>query len=135
VTAKPHHLVVVVELGDELVALPLVLGLLELELEPLPLLPGPPIELVLPLLGDELLLVSLLLLLLPLPLGLVLAVLGLLLVLLLLEPGLVLAVLGLVGEVLLDELEPGVVPAPDVLCLLQALSERAATTAKVAVAH
>jgi hypothetical protein len=138
VTAKPHHLVVVVELGDELVALPLVLGLLELELEPLPLLPGPPIELVLPLLGDELLLVSLLLLL-PLPLGLVLAVLGLLLVLLLLEPGLVLAVLGLVGEVLLDELvEPGVVPAPpapDVLCLLQALSERAATTATVAAAH
>jgi hypothetical protein len=131
-------LVVVVELGDELVALPLVLGLLELELEPLPLLPGPPIELVLPLLGDELLLVSLLLLL-PLPLGLVLAVLGLLLVLLLLEPGLVLAVLGLVGEVLLDELvEPGVVPAPpapDVLCLLQALSERAATTATVAAAH
>jgi hypothetical protein len=139
VTAKPHHLVVVVELGDELVALPLVLGLLELELEPLPLLPGPPIELVLPLLGDELVLVSLLLLLLPLPLGLVLAVLGLLLVLLLLEPGLVLAVLGLVGEVLLDELvEPGVVPAPpapDVLCLLQALSERAATTATVAAAH
>jgi hypothetical protein len=124
----PHHLVVVVELGDELDGLPL-----ELELEPLPLLP---IELVLPLLlGDELLLVSLLLL----PLGLVLAVLGLLLVLLLLEPGLVLAVLGLVGEVLLDELvEPGVVPAPpapDVLCLLQALSERAATTANVAVAH
>jgi hypothetical protein len=59
-------------------------------------------------------------------------------VLLLLEPGLVLAVLGLVGEVLLDELEPGVVPAPpapDVLCLLQALSERAATTATVAAAH
>ena len=129
-----HHLVVVVELGDELVGLPLVLGLLELELEPLPLLPGPPIELVLPLLlGDELLLLVSLLL------GLVLAVLGLLLVLLLLEPGLVLAVLGLVGEVLLDELvEPGVVPAPpapDVLCLLHALSERAATTANVAVAH
>jgi hypothetical protein len=133
--AKLRHLVVVVELGDELVALPLIPGLLELELEPLPLVPGPPIELVLPLLpGDELLLVVSLLLL-PLLLGVVLAVLGLLLVLLLLEPGLVLAVLGLVGEVLLDELEPGVVPAPDVLCLLQALSERAATTAKVAVAH
>jgi len=128
---------VVVELGEELVAPPvvsapvvpdgeLVLPELELplplepELEPLPLVPGPPIELVLPLLLGE----PLLLLVLPLePLPL----------------GLVLAVLGLVGEVLLEELVepvPPLAPAPEVASrLLQALSERAATTAKVAAAH
>jgi hypothetical protein len=91
-----------------------------------------------PLLLGELLLLLAVLSVLLLPLGLVLAVLGLLLVLLLLEPGLVLAVLGLVGEVLLDELvepvAPGVLPGA-VVCLLQALSERAAITVKVAAAH
>lgn len=121
-----------VEPDGELVLPELELGVLELEL-PLPLVPGPPIELVPPLLLGEVLLLALLSL---LPLGLVLAVLGLLLVLLLLEPGLVLAVLGLVGDVLLDELvEPGVPAGGVALCLLQALSERAAITVKVAAAH
>ena len=109
---------------------PLVLGLelesvllgveLELpELEPLPVL-GPPIELVLPL-GDEPLL--------PLPvLGVVPAV--------LLEP-VPAPVPPLDGEVVLpDELvEPGAPAEPVASRLLQALSERAATTAKVAAAH
>jgi hypothetical protein len=54
--------------------------------------------------------------------------------------GLVLAVLGLVGDdllLLLDEpVAPGPPAAPVVASrLLQALSERAATTAKVAAAH
>ena len=118
----------VVELGDELVVPPLesapavpdgelVLPELELlpvlPLEPEPLVPGPPIELVLPLLLGEPLLP-----LLPLVLGLVLAV-----------PG-------LVGEVLDEPVEP-VAPVEPVVAsrLLQALSERAATTAKVAAAH
>jgi hypothetical protein len=130
--ATPHQRVEVVELGDELVAPPLESELLDgevllpeldpvlPELEPLPLVPGPPIELVLPLLlGDE----------------------PLLAVSLLLEPlllGLVLAVLGLVGDDLLLLLDdaPGPPAAPVVASrLLQALSERAATTARVAVAH
>jgi hypothetical protein len=123
----------VVELGDELVAPPLESELLDgevlppeldpvlPELEPLPLVPGPPIELVLPLLlGDEPPLLAVSLLLVPLLLGLVLAV------------------LGLVGDDLLLLLDdaPGPPAAPVVASrLLQALSERAATTARVAVAH
>jgi hypothetical protein len=129
--ARLHQRVVVVELGDELVVPPvvsepvvpegeLVLPELELPMLPLdpelePLLPGPPMELVLPLpLGDEpLLLVSVLLLpLLPAP-----------------------AVLGLVGEVLLDELVEPVPPPAPASRLLQALNESAPTTAKVAAAH
>lgn len=114
-----------VVLGVELVAPPvesepvvpdgeLVLPELELELEP-----GPPIELVL-LPGDELLLVvESVLLVLPLVLGLVLAV------------------LGLVGAVLLDELVAPGPPAEPVVAsrLVQAPSERAATTARDAAAH
>jgi hypothetical protein len=100
--------------------------LLPPELEPLPLVPGPPMELVPPLLPPELpplLAVSLLLLppLEPLVLGLVLAV----------PPA-------LPGEVLLldEPVAPGP-PAPAVppSRLLHALSERPATTTKVAAAH
>jgi hypothetical protein len=131
--ATPHQRVDVVELGDELVAPPLEPELLDgevllpeldpmlPELEPLPLVPGPPIELVLPLLlGEEPPLLAVSLLLEPLLLGLVLAV------------------LGLVGDDLLLLLDdaPGPPAAPVVASrLLQALSERAATTARVAVAH
>jgi hypothetical protein len=107
---------------------PLVLGLvlgLVLELEPvLPLL-GPPIELVLPLvLGGEPVLAVESVLLLPLVLGVVPAV--------LLEP-----VPLVEGVVVLEELvEPGAPAEPVVASrLLQALSERAATTARVAAAH
>jgi hypothetical protein len=111
-------------------------GVLELELEPLPLVPGPPIELVPPLLLGELLLLLAVLSVLLLPLGLVLAVLGLL-VLLLLGPGVVLAVLGLVGEVLVDELVEPVAPVEPGAAsrFVQAPSERAAATATVAAAH
>jgi hypothetical protein len=109
-------------LGLELLELESVL--LGVELEPPELDPvlGPPIELVLPLLlGDEPLL--------PLPvLGVVPAV--------LLEP--VPAPMPLLeGEVvLLDEpVDPGAPAEPVVSRLLQALSESAATTARVAAAH
>ena len=108
-------------LGLELLELESVLLGVELvlpELDPLPVL-GPPIELVLPLLlGEEPVL--------PLVLGVVPAVLPV--------PA---PVPPLEGEVvLLEELvEPGAPGEPAVSRLLQAPSERAATTAKVAAAH
>ena len=113
---------------------PLVLGLelelesellgveLELELDPLPVL-GPPIELVLPLLlGDVPLL--------PLPVSaLVLGV----------VPAVLLELVPLVEGgvvVLLEELvDPGAPAEPVVARFSQALSERAATTTRVAAAH